>query len=715
MIVGLRHGGVQAGQNEAIHDGEGAVLQAVFGGIEGIDVGIQYPECVGVPERAHELALTFHHGLAVEAVGQPGRGVGVEVPADRVGTVGGEGIEGIHGVALGFGHLLSVFILHVAENDDVLEGRTVEEQGRDGEQGIEPTAGLVHCLGDEVGGELRFKCLVIFKRIVMLCEGHGAGVEPAVDDLGHAGHFAAALGTFQLHRIHIGTVEFDLIRAFNSHFLQLGDRADGVPVTAGAFPDVQRRAPITVTADTPILYVLQPVAEAALADGFGDPVDGVVVADQILTNRGHLDEPGFSCVVDQGSVTAPAEGILMLELGRVEEQTALVQIGEHHRIRLLDKYAGEGSLLGHVTLGVHELHEGQIVLAAHVGVIRTEGGRDVNHTGTVGHGNVVIAGYIVSLLVLLLANGDSALEERLVFLVFQIGTLVLGENLVSGGVLGLQIAKYRVRQSLGQIVGVSVGGLDLHIDLIGVHAERHVGGQRPGSGCPCQNVGVLPLYLEAGDGGALFYRLVSLGHLVSGQRGAAAGAVGNDLESLVEQILFPDLLQRPPLGFNIVVVIGNIGMIHIRPETDGAGEILPHALVFPDALFALGDEGINTVGLNLLLAVQAQKLLHFQLYRQTVGIPAGLAGHIVTLHAAVAGDHVLDDTGQHVTDVGLAVGGGRTVVECVTPAALAVLQRLFKDVVFVPEGKGFLLPADEIQIRWDFLVHNALLTIIIGK
>ena len=71
-------------------------------------------------------------------------------------------------------------------------------------------------------------------------------------------------------------------------------------VTAGAFPDVQRRAPVTVTADTPILHVLQPVAEAALADGFGNPVDGVVVADQILTDSGHLDEPGFSCVVDQG-------------------------------------------------------------------------------------------------------------------------------------------------------------------------------------------------------------------------------------------------------------------------------------------------------------------------------------------------------------------------------------------------------------------------------
>ena len=709
MIVGFCHGGVQTGQNEAIHHGQGAILQTVLGGIEGIDVRIQYPERVGVPQSAHELALTLHDSLAVEAVGQPGSGVGVEVPADRVGSVGGESIEGIHGVALGLGHLLSVLVLYVTENDYVLERCTVEEQGGNSEEGIEPTAGLVHCLGDEVGGELCLEGFVIFKGIVMLCEGHGAGVKPAVDNLGHAAHLTAALGTFQFYGIHVGAVEFDLLRALDGHFLQFGDGADGVAVTAGAFPDVQRRTPVTVTADTPILYVLQPVAETALTDGFGDPVDGVVVADQILTDSGHLDEPGFSCVVDQGGVTAPAEGILVLELGCVEEQTALFQIGEHHRIRFLHKYAGEGSFLGHIALGVYKLYEGQIVLAAHVCVICTECGSDVNHTGTVGHGNVVVAGHVVSLLMLLFANGDGALEQRLVFLVFQIGTLVLSEDLVSGGILRLQRTENGVTESLSQIVGVAVGGLYLHVDFAGIYTESNVGGQSPGSGCPGQDVGILALYLKAGDGRALLDSLVALRHLVGGQRGSAARAVGNDLKALVEQILLPNLLQRPPFGLDIIVVVGNVGVLHIRPEADSAGEILPHALVFPNAFLTLGDKGIDTVGFDLLLAVQAKKLLYLQFNGQTVGIPARLTGNVVSLHAAVAGDHILDNAGQHVTDVGLAVGGGGTVVERIVTTALAVLQGLLENVILVPERKSLLFPVHEIQIRWDFLIHNALL------
>ena len=63
-----------------------------------------------------------------------------------------------------------------------------------------------------------------------------------------------------------------------------------------------------------------------LADGLGDPVDGVVVADQVVLDGGHLDEPGVAGVVDEGGVAAPAEGVAVLKLGGGEQQAPLVQI-----------------------------------------------------------------------------------------------------------------------------------------------------------------------------------------------------------------------------------------------------------------------------------------------------------------------------------------------------------------------------------------------------
>ena len=50
-------------------------------------------------------------------------------------------------------------------------------------------------------------------------------------------------------------------------------------MTAFTLPDIQWSSPVTVTADTPVLNVFQPVTKTAFADGFRNPVDGVVVAD----------------------------------------------------------------------------------------------------------------------------------------------------------------------------------------------------------------------------------------------------------------------------------------------------------------------------------------------------------------------------------------------------------------------------------------------------
>ena len=155
-------------------------------------------------------------------------------------------------------------------------------------------------------------------------------------------------------------------------------------------------------------------------------------------------------------------------------------------------------------------------------------------------------------------------------------------------------------------------------------------------------------------------------------------------------------------------MIGDIWVVHVGPEADRAGEILPHALIFPYAFLALVDERLQSVFFDLLLAVKTEQLLNLQLHRETVGIPACLSRHHAALHRAVSRDHVLDNTGQHMADVRFAVGCRRPVIEDVIRAAFALLHTLLKNVIVVPELFDFLFTGDKIHVSGNFPVHFSL-------
>ena len=75
---------------------------------------------------------------------------------------------------------------------------------------------------------------------------------------------------------------------------------------------------------------------------------------------------------------------------------------------------------------------------------------------------------------------------------------------------------------------------DLHIRLVRVHAERDVGRERPGRRRPGEDIGVLPpRNCKARHAGGLLDRLIALRDFVRGERRAAAGAVRDDLVTLV--------------------------------------------------------------------------------------------------------------------------------------------------------------------------------------
>ena len=175
----------------------------------------------------------------METVRQPGSRVDVEVPTDRICAVLFKGLERIYCISLTLTHLLSVFILNVTKYDNVLIRSLIEKQSRLSHQRVEPTSGLIHCLGDELCRELCLECFLILKRIMMLCKRHCTGVKPAVQNFRNSLHNAATLRTLQSDLIDIRSMKFygkSLIIA--GQFFKLCTAAYTLSVTTFTFPDI---------------------------------------------------------------------------------------------------------------------------------------------------------------------------------------------------------------------------------------------------------------------------------------------------------------------------------------------------------------------------------------------------------------------------------------------------------------------------------------------
>ena len=91
-----------------------------------------------------------------------------------------------------------------------------------------------------------------------------------------------------------------------------------------ALPNIKRSTPIAVARNAPILNIFKPIAETALAYAFGYPVNSVVIADKVVAHVGHFYKPRFARIVDKRGIAAPAIGVIVLKLRRVEKQAFLV-------------------------------------------------------------------------------------------------------------------------------------------------------------------------------------------------------------------------------------------------------------------------------------------------------------------------------------------------------------------------------------------------------
>ena len=245
------------------------------------------------------------------------------------------------------------------------------------------------------------------------------------------------------------------------------------------------------------------------------------------------------------------------------------------------------------------------------------------------------------------------------------------------------------------------------------HGEGGVAGQGPGRRRPGNDADGRPLF----EADALARRrrqpeldvdarvghvvLVPLRELVVAQARLAAGAVGRAAVVLVDQPVLPELLEDPPAALDVVVVVGDVGVLHVRPEGDALREFLEVAHMAIDALATLRVELGDAVGLDLRLGAQPQLLLHLDLDGQAVRVPAGLAGHAVAPHRLVAREQVLDHAGHDVVHAGPAVRRRRALVEDEEVVLGPLLDAAPEDVVLAPEREDAGLEFGEAHVRVD--------------
>ena len=162
------------------------------------------------------------------------------------------------------------------------------------------------------------------------------------------------------------------------------------------------------------------------------------------------------------------------------------------------------------------------------------------------------------------------------------------------------------------------------------------------------------------------------------------------------------MLERPPLTFDVVVVVGDVGVFHVHPVSNAVGKLFPLAKVLPNGLFALFNKWLDTVGFNLLFAIDAKEFFYFQLNGQTVSIPTSFAKNVFAFHHLVTWDQVLDGTCQNVTDVWFSVGCWWTIVESERTIALGLC--LLEDFVLLPKLQHLLFSFDKVKTATNLCV-----------
>ena len=475
---------------------------------------------------------------------------------------------------------------------------------------------------------------------------------------------------------------------------ELGERSDadhlrGVGVVA---PDRQRGAPVPVARERPVDVVLEPPAVAAVLDVRRVPVRPLVLLDQAVADLGGADEPRGQRVVDQRRVAAPAVRIRVLVGLGAPQHAARAELVDQRRVRALEEHPADQRDVGvEVPVRADRVDHLEALGLGHEVVLGAERGRHVHQAGAGVGGHVVAVDDAVCVSEALV--GDQV-ERAAVVAAEQVGAR---EAVGHPGVL----AQHR-QQVLGddEVVTVADGGA--HVGDVAGDGDGGVRRQRPGRRRPDQEVGAGPGTVgerEAHVDRGVDVVLVPEGDLVVGQRRLVARAVRRDAVVLDEQALVEDGLERPPDALDVARGHGQVGLVEVHPVAHALGHRGERRDVAQRGLLARRVELRDAVLLDVALAREAELLLHRELDREAVAVPAGATRDAVAPHRLEPREEVLERPGLDVVGAGPAVGRRRPLVEDPRLTARGALEAATEHVAVGPAGQHLALDGGQVHAR----------------
>ncbi len=664
----LRDGRVQFREHPAVeHGARPRVGRGSTAWCPAAGIGVEDEERRGVPVGQQHLADDVLKGLMTDPAVRPGGPGREHQPAHRVRAVPVEQLERVQHVTDVLAHLAAVGVEQQAQAQHGLVGGAVEHQRPHGHQRVEPATGLVDGLADVLRRVLALELFAVAVRGSPLGERHRSAVVPDVDHFRYPPRHRRAGRAGDRHVIDERPVRVERGQVTPGQAGQFQQRSDAGQVgrIGRAAPDRQRRAPVAAARQRPVDVATQPFAEPPVLDPFGVPVGAFVLRQQPVSDRGGPDVPGRQRIVDQRRVAAPAVRIAVgVVLGPPQHPTR-AQIVDEGRVRVLEEHPADQRGAGEEpAVPAHRVDHGQAVGAGDGEVLGAEGRGLVHQPGAVGRGDVVGEHHRM--------RGPAAeIRHRQQFERPGVGHASEIASPKSPDDLGVR-AHRGTEQRLGHQHQLTVAPASRRpgddIGDVGMRGDRGVGHQRPWGGRPDEQAhpGVTERaggHREADVHRGIDHVGVSLGDLVVGQGGLVARAVRRDPVVLDEQALVKDLLEGPPDALDVGGVHRPVGVVQITPVAHALGHPGEVRDVAQHRLAAAGVERGDPEGLDVALAGEAQLLFHGELHRQAVAVPAGAARDVEATHRPVAGEQVLEDPGFDVVGAGLAVGGGRTLIE----------------------------------------------------
>jgi hypothetical protein len=190
--------------------------------------------------------------------------------------------------------------------------------------------------------------------------------------------------------------------------------------------------------------------------------------------------------------------------------------------------------------------------------------------------------------------------------------------------------------------------------------------------------------------------------------GAAPRAVRSDPEVLHQKALLEDPLQRPPDALYVLRAHGLVRVLVVGPVAHAFAHGLEGIDVAAHRLPAPLVELRDAVPLDVRLASEAELLLHLELHREAMAVPAGHPRDVVALHGLEPREDVLEYTRLDVVGARHAVGGGRAFVERPLRPGGSGFQAALEDLALAPQRDDVAVHRGQVDVRREWLVARHL-------